>query len=405
MSSEHIGRLKQFGLATQAVAGTPDDPEIWIPCQSIDFKPIFEKDRDDSAMGVIEEFSGEEHIQKKSGELAVECWGRDTSIGYFLKGVFGTETLVSIITISGASGGTPARGDVITSATGSWAGVIRKIFIVGAVTYYAVSTTTGTIGDLDDKTDLTNGTWTGGTVEQGDFADAKGHLFTRLNQNYGHPIYSLYTEDVVAGREMSDASIDTFDFELMPELAPKINCTFKGISVVDGGTLTPANTTENKFLGKHCSVKFAANEAALNAASAVDLRRFKLSIAKNLQEEMKLGQDGAISGYYPQQFGITGDLEALFNSETFRNYHLNNSYMACRIAIINSSVAAIEDVTADIFPSLYIDIMQAYFQEWSQSNDLNGLTSQTLGYTGHYEKTTTAASIECLLINTKATVY
>lgn len=406
MSNEHIGRIRQFGLGKQTVAGTPVDPTMWIPCNSLGFVPNFEKIRDESAYGVIDEFSGGEHIGKKTGDISGEALMRDESVGHFLKAALGKETLVDIITITDASGGTPARGDSISSTTASWTGVIEKLFIVGSTTYYAVSTATGDVTDLDAKTDLTDGTWSGGTVEQSDFSAVKGHFFERLNTNSTHPIYSLYTEDVIAGRETSDCSLESLDIEFVPDSFPKINFGYKGISVIDGGDLTPADTTENLFLAKHCSVRIATNEAGLNAASAETLRRFKISIAKNLNEEMKIGQDGAISGYLNQQFGITGDFEALFNSEVLRNYHLENSKKAIRMTMVNNSVTAIADVAADdIYPSLYIDLAEAYFSDWGQSNDLNGITSQTLGYVAHYDRASTAMSIEVLLLNKRATIY
>ncbi len=405
MANEHIGRLKQFGLAKQSVAGTPVSPTMWIPCKALDMKPVFEKIRDESCLGVIEEFSGDEHISKKSAEVTGEAYARDESIGHFIKAALGKETLCDLITITGAGGGTPAKKDSITSTTGTWTGTIHKLIVVGGTTYYAVETLTGTIGDLDAKTDLTNGTWTGGTVEQSDFTAAKVHFFERLNTNSTHPIYSLYTESPVAGRETSDASMESLDMEFVPGVYPNVKFAYKGINLVDGGALTPAITTENLFLPSQPIVKFAANELALNAASATALRRFKLSYAKNLNPEETLGQSGAISGFNNQQFGMSGDMEAVFNSEVLQNYHLDNSFKAARIEIINDAVTAIVDTSDDIFPSLYIDFAKAFFMDWGKSDDLNGITSQTLGYTPHYDKDDALFSTEILLINIRATEY
>lgn len=406
MSNEHIGRLRQFGLAKQSAAGTPVSPSIWIPTTSpVDFKPVYEKIRDESVYGVVDDFAGDEHVAIKKAEVGVECLMRDESVGHFLKAAFGTETLVYLITISGASGGSPARGDSISSVSGSCSGVIRKVITIGAVTYYAISVATGSIGDFDAVSDLTNGTWTGGTVEQSDFSAAYGHYFTRTNDNSTHPIYSLYSEDPIAGRETSDAALQSLDIELMPDQYPKINAMFKGINVVDGGSLTPADTSENLFKARHAAVYLGDAETDLNGATAEVLRRFKLSINKNLKEEQKLGQDGAISGFFPQNFSVMGDFEALFNSETYRNYHLTNSSKAMRMLLADTDATPIVDLTADIVPSLYIDMYKTFFEAWTQANENNGIIGQTLGYKSHYDKDTAAIGIDALLINTRSTVY
>ena len=399
MSNEHIGRRQSIGLGRESVAsGTSAAATAWLPKVSGVFKPTFEKAKDDSAYGVIDEVYDSQTV-KYMTEVEITGIARDSWIGSLLYGTMGSWTPVKCITITGATGGTPARGDAITSATGAYVGTIKKVLVIGAVTYYFVSTTSGVLTDA--ATNLTNGTWSGGTI--GLKTAVKGHMFERLNSNT-HPSFTIYGSDPVSDDKATYCMVDTFEIEFKVGDYAKFTAKFKGKKLAAAGAQSPVFTADNAFMAKYATVKFATAESGLNGATASSVQRFKLTVNKNLVDIQAFG-DTDVSGIFNQQFGIAGDLEALYNSVTFRDYVANSTKEACRIAAINTDATAILSASGDsIYPSIYIDMARLSFQEWSRSNDNNGLVNQTMGFSGEF-KVADAMTLEILLINTNATGY
>lgn len=398
MANEHIGRKQAIGIGKEGTSGTAVAATAWLPKKSGAFKPMFEKAKDDSAYGVIDEIY-DSQTTKYTTEVEVEGILRDSWIGLLLLGALGQYTAVKCITITGASGGTPARGDAITSATGTYVGTIKKVLLVGAVTYYFVSTTSGTL--TDGATNLTNGTWSGGTVAIK--TAVKGHFFERLNTN-AHPSFTMYGSDPVGDDRAAYCMVDSLEVEFQVGEFATFTSKFMGKKLATTSVQSPVYTADNPFLAKHASVKFAATESALNAATASQVQRFKFSVAKNLIDVQAFG-DTDVATIHNQQFNIAGDLEAIYNAVTFRDYVANSTKKACRLAAVNNEVTALlSDSANSIYPSIYIDMARLSFEEWSRSTENNGLVNQTMGFSGEFD-VSTAMTLEILLINSNATGY
>lgn len=398
MSNEHIGRRQAIGIGRESTSGTAVAATAWLPKVSGVFKPMFEKAKDDSAYGVIDEVYDSQTV-KYMTEVELEGIARDSWIGLLLYGAMGQYSSVQCCTITGMSGGTPARGDSVTSATGTYVGKIKKILTIGAATYYFLSTTSGTL--TDGATNLTNGTWTGGTV--GLKTTVKGHFFERLNTNT-HPSFTLYGSDPVSDDKAAYCMVDSFEIEFKVGDYAKFNAKFKGKKLATAGAQSPVYTADNPFLAKHAAVKFATNEGGLNVATASTVQRFKVTVNKNLVDVQAFG-DTDIASIHNQQFTIAGDLEATYNAITFRDYVANSNKKAVRVSAINNEATAILSSGADsIYPSLYVDMARVSFEEWSRSNENNGLVNQTMGFAGEFD-VSTAMTMEILLINTNATGY
>lgn len=398
MANEHIGRRQAMGLGRETTPGTPVSAVVWLPKMSGVVSPTFEKAEDSSAYGVIDEKYDSQTVKNMTN---VEATGilRDSYIGHMLYGALGKYTPVKCITITGASGGTPARGDAITSATGSYVGVIKKVLVIGAVTYYFVSTTSGTL--TDGATNLTNGTWSGGTI--GLKSGVKGHFFERLNNN-AHPSYTVYGSDPVGEEYAAYCMVDSLETEVKVGDFATFNLKMMGKKLQSASPQSPAYPTENPFLAKHASVKFATDEAGLNAASASSMQRFKLTISKNLESVQNFG-DTDIATIHNQQFTIAGDLEAMYNATTFRDFVANSTKKATRLAVVNNEAAALLSASGDsIYPSMYIDMARLSFTEWSRSSENNGLVTQSMGFNGEFANAQ-AMTIEVLLLNSNATGY
>jgi len=167
-----------------------------------------------------------------------------------------------------------------------------------------------------------------------------------------------------------------------------------------GGSPTPSYTTQTEFIGRDANVYFAADESGLNGATSSCLQNFKVNINKNLTDVQCFGDDD-ISSIHNQQFTIDGDLEAIFDSETLRDYVINSTKKAFRLELINTNATAI---VTGVYPTILIDGLKAGFNSRDKSDSNNDLVTQTMGFSWQYD-TATSATIEILLITDTATVY
>ncbi len=399
MGLQHIGRKQAIGIGKESVAGTFVAATAWIPKKQGVFMPKFTKATDDAAYGVIDEVY-DSQTTKNMTDVEVQGIMRDNWMGLLLLAAMGTHTLVTCITITGATGGTPARGDAITSATGTFVGTIKKIIVVGTTTYYFVSTTSGTLTDA--ATNLTNGTWSGGTVGKTAFAGVKGHFFERLNTN-NHPSFTIYGSDPVSDDYAPYCMLESLEVEFKVGDYAMFTSKFSGKKLVNTTPQSPVYTADNAFLSKYANVYFGANEAALNAASAVNLQRFKFTVNKNLTDVQAFGSPDVVS-IHNQQFGITGDFDAIYTATTLRDYVVNSSKEACRLSAVNTDVAALYNSGDKIYPSIYVDMSRLSFSTWTRTNNNNGLVSQTEGFTGEFN-VTDGMTLEILLLNGNASAY
>lgn len=396
--NEHIGRKQAIGIGKESSAGTPVAATAWIPKKSGAFKPVFEKAKDDSAYGVIDEVYDSQTV-KNMTEVEVEGIVRDNWLGLLLLGTLGQHTTVFCMTLTTPVGGTPKRGDLVSHTSPAWSGVIKKILRIGAVDYYFMSTTSGT---LTDAKEITDGVWTA-TITL--IPAVKGHLFTRLNTN-AHPAFTLYGSDPVADERASYCLVDTFEIEFKVGDFAMFKSTLKGKKLGSASAQSPAYTSDNAFLAKHASVRFAADEAGLNLAAESEVQRFKMTTSKNLVDVQAFG-DTDVASIHNQQYTIAGDLEAIYNATTLRDLVANSTKQACRLMAMNNEVTPLyvaSPTSNNIYPTICIDMARLSFEEWTRSNDNNALVNQTMGFAGEFDNSS-AMTYEVLLLNSNASAY
>lgn len=395
MANEHIARKQAIGLGKESASGTPVAATAWIPKITGVFKLTDESAIDDAGYGVIDEKRDSQTV-KTITEVEIEGAMRDKWFGNILLATFGTVTLCRIITITGQAGGNPARGDALTSATGTFVGVLQKVFRRGATTYYAVSVTSGVL--THGATDLTNGTWTGGTI--GLFTNARAHFFTRLNTN-AHPSYTIYGKDDVGTERAAYGMLDSLEAEAV--IGDFVKFKSKWMAKKAASTsATPAYTDEYPFLAKHANMYLETAFASLEGATALaGVNRLRLSFGKNLTDIQSFGSTD-ITSFHNQQFTVGGDMEAVYNSTTLRDLVLDGTKKALRLDLINTD-ATILDATG-LYPALIFDFPRVSLHEFNRTTNNNEIVKQTLRIDVEYD-ITLAATAEALLINGQTSAY
>jgi len=221
------------------------------------------------------------------------------------------------------------------------------------------------------------------------------HKFTRLNSNK-HPSLTIFYKDENLDEKYALAMLNELTLNMVLEDYVRYTAGFMS-KISAANTSTPSYTAENPFLATHATVKFAASTAALATASATAVRAINLTISKNVEDLQNLGSDEP-SDIVNKQFTVSGDLELLFDDDTFRDYDIDNTKMACLIKIENDDVT----IGTASHPKIEITLAPMTFRDWGKSSGQDDVVTQTVAFDGNFNLTDTK-TISVDLVNTEST--
>ena len=234
------------------------------------------------------------------------------------------------------------------------------------------------------------GTWSTGAVDDSTYT----HTFTRLNTNQ-HPSLTIFHDD---------GNVDEkYALGMLNQLS--INCVLKDYVKYSAGFMskvgadtasTPSYTAEKSFLAQHVSVKFAATVAALGTASAVSLRAFNLTINKNVEDWQDLGSDEP-TDIVNKAFVLSGDMELVFDDETYKDYVLDGTKMACLLTIENTD----ETIGTASNPKLEFTMAPMSFRDWGRGTGQDDVVTQTIAFDGNF-RLTDSKTVSVTLKNTQS---
>lgn len=395
-NEEHIGRLLQIGFGDEVTPGVGVSPTRWIKKVTGILLPEVTTVDNESTIGTIGSRTNSEKT-KSMTKFPFSGVAHTEDIGYFLKSVYGSATLTVPCTFSGVAGGTPAVGDSVSIVSPAMTGTIKYI----AEGVYHIEVLTGAFTSASNTQTITDGVWTAtvGGIDNLIFS----HVFERLNNNC-HPSKTIYAYDPVDPQRATYGMIDTFEMEMAAGELVSISGEFKAQQIEDDATgSTPSyDESEYNFIARQTQVKIGANISALDGATAEKLSRFKVSFSKNLLDFQAINGTVDIDAIFNQNWDVTGDFDALFNSLVLRDYDLDNSQLALRV-LLNATDFTIGSAGN---PSLLFDFSEVGFRDWTSTDDNNALREQTLGFAQN-EKTDSATSmiVVAVLTNTHSTAY
>ena len=213
-------------------------------------------------------------------------------------------------------------------------------------------------------------------------ADTAG-TYTIANTNI-HNTYTIATADPVEGDNTyalgmlntCTISCNTDDY---------VNLSMEFIAKKEtAATLTPSySTTAKLFTPDNVTFGYATNYAGLSSPTAMKVKNFQLNIEKNAVIDWALGstepddiQNGRLS--------ITGEITATFDATTYRDFAAADTAKAMQITMNNGVKSWVLK-----FPSVL-------FQNWNRSTDLDGIVTQTFGFTANYADETNGVMIGVL---------
>lgn len=220
------------------------------------------------------------------------------------------------------------------------------------------------------------------------------HSFTVL-QSAQHPSLTLFLDDPNQDYKYALAMLQSLDLDVMLGQYARYRAAFRS-KVGATATLTPSYSTENHFLPQHGSVKLATNLSGLGAASAIDIRSIKLSVAKNIEDDRKLGSLDA-SDILNKQIAVEGTVELVFTDNTFKTEMLADTAKAMRIRLSNTDVT----IGSSLNPQLTIDLAKVKVTSFERNYENDGIVTAAVDFKAFYSLGDTAM-ITAELINEQA---
>lgn len=393
-----IGRLQQIGIAKESSAGTPVAPAFWLPKNSGQLISDPTTMEDDAGYGGIEK-TREISVTKNMTKVDLNFVPRAVFFGHILNALYGQSWPTVRIPIPGAVTGTFVVGETVTESTSSAVGVIRRNDSTdGTTKALYLSVTSGTFTGGQTLTGSTSGaTATGGTIESP--SALRHHIFRTLQSN-NHPAYTLSSYDPDTQEQASYCLLDSLDVEIVAGDYIRCTSSWKGKKVTSTSALTPSYPEEAAFLAKFCTVKLADTVPALTAASAITLRRIKLSFKKNVMDYQGVGSDD-IDSVHNGEFEVSGDMDLKYDSTTYRDYVVNGTKKAMRITIINTDATTLGSGTK---PTLQWDLAKLGFTEFDRTSENGQISEQTVGFKPQYSADR-GTYHEAMLVNEQVTGY
>jgi|SRR5579872_692649 len=223
------------------------------------------------------------------------------------------------------------------------------------------------------------------------------HTITVAESNQ-HQSLTTFLHDPLSGVDYkyANAVANQLEIDYMLGQFLSYNATLKAKKGASASSFSPSYTTENRFLPPMLTFKLASNLAGLNAASATQIKSLKLKIAKNLEDDEVLGSLSP-NDFLNKQFAIEGELELLWNDESFKTPTLAATPQAMRLDMVNSGVT----IGSASNPELRIDLAAVIFKEITRPFKVNDLVAQTVQFKAHYSPSD-AKMVTILATNTQA---
>lgn len=222
------------------------------------------------------------------------------------------------------------------------------------------------------------------------------HTFTLQNDN-AHQSLCFSYKDSISSLLFKLVMIDEMTIEVAAGEIAKFAASFQSKTAVDTSALTAAYVQENRFTSKHASLKVAASTGALAAASATSIKKFSLTISKNLVRTSVLGSVEP-EDILNTAFKITGRIELDYKNRTMRDYMLGGTIRAMRFQLLDSA----RTIGTSANPTFLIDLPKVQFYEWERAGGLDDIVGEVINFTAFYDAVNNQVWSDCYLINETA---
>lgn len=231
----------------------------------------------------------------------------------------------------------------------------------------------------------------GSKAVSGPSDSAYTHTFT-IGQSAQHQSLTFFQDDANQDYKYALGMITKFDLNVELKKFAMFKIGFRAKAGATA-TLTPSYSAENSFLPQHGVVKIATTQSGLDAASAFNLRAVKLSFNPNVEDDNTIGST-APADILNKQFSAEGELEIVFNDETFKTALLADTAKALRVQLNNTDVL----IGSSSTPVLTVDFHSVKFSEFKRNYGNGDVVTASVKFKAFY-KLADSKMITCTLIN------
>ena len=207
------------------------------------------------------------------------------------------------------------------------------------------------------------------------------HTFTPLDNGAQHDTLSITVKDANQAVIHELAALQSLEIETPLDGVAAFSSTWRARAAQATSTPTVTITDELKFPKNNTKVKLATSIANLSGATALSLKRFRITFNKTLVDDDALGtvwpEDFLVAG-----FGVEGEFELALESNTYRDYFLDGSYRALEVKLQSAELVSGASST---YASLTIQLPNVDFFGWEPNRPLDDIATQTVSFRGNYD--------------------
>lgn len=226
-----------------------------------------------------------------------------------------------------------------------------------------------------------------GSLSSASFNSVYKHTLSIAN-SVQHQSLSLHMNDPIGAADSptktiayARAMVDQLEISSRIGELVMAKVSFLAMQHRDWTRQTPSYTAQNKFTHKHVSIKVASDTSGLGAASRINVQELTLTIKKNVVREMSLGTVQPVD-IVNKRIEISGKLKLTHEDRTWRDYMMNGTTKAMRIAFANG------DVTIGATnPQVQLDLAKVDFDQWEPAHALDDLSTQEITFNALYDPT------------------
>lgn len=226
-----------------------------------------------------------------------------------------------------------------------------------------------------------------GTLSSGAFSSVFKHTLTPQNSVQPTTLTLMMNDPIGSAsaptKSLAFAKAMINSFELSVEQGQLAKAVFSFISLAhkDYTRQSASYDADNKFSHKDLVFKIAANTASLDAASKINVQSLTLRVSKDVVREGALGTVQPVD-ILARRFKIDGTVRLTYEDRTYRDYMLDGTTKALRVALVKK-----DTTIGSTNPQIQFDLPIVHFHSWDAEEPLDEIASQEITFEALYDVT------------------
>lgn len=393
--SAFIGRLLNIGLGKESSRGTAVAATAWMPKTDFSVDPKIDVAVVDQSMGIIEDAITQE-VVKKYAMLELSGVISDIRLGNLLMATFGTDTVGSVesgvkdhvFTIL-ESAQHPSYTIVVSEPNASSSNSLN--YTLAMLETLEINIAVGQFATFSASFTGNIGTPAASTPS-----------FT--SENFFNPVYCAVqvapTYPGVAGTLTATGTAAS----TVNVTGLSISTTLLRVGMGVSGTNVPAGATVAAIVSASAFTLSAATTGAVGTMTftpaTINARSMKITINKNLEDDMTVGNLSPIDRYN-NQFVVEGEMTLVYQDRSWIDtYMVGDTLTAMRLLCKNTGIT----IGATSNPTLTIDLAKVKITDIARTNKNDDIMLQTIKFKAFYS-ISDALMIKATLRNTQTTTF